>query len=120
MEPDRFEGDGWKWGSVPAGCGVIAIRRIIDGKAYFLAITDMRQRAYDAVKLLRAGKHHNRELQAAWTAAADEFEVVAVEAVRQPYLLAAFKQAWIERLGDNCFNKKNSIPVARVLTPSRR
>jgi len=59
MEQKGTVGEGWKWDSVPAGCGVLAIRRRSDGKSYYLAVTDLRQRAYDAHRLLTAGTHHN-------------------------------------------------------------
>ena len=77
---------------------------------------DMRQRAYDSMKLLRAGKHHNPELQAAFAAAASEgpFEIIAVESLRCTKLLSSFKQCYIERAGRNCFNRKNGIPTCRA------
>ena len=110
-------GAGWKWDGVPAGCGVLAIRRQLDGRSYFIAASDMRQRVYDALRLLRAGKHHNPELQASWLASAD-WEIVAVELVRRPEFLGAFKQTWIER--GNSFNRKNSIASCRAKRSERR
>lgn len=103
----------WKWSSVPAGCGVLAIRRQSDGKSYYLAVADLRQRAYDTHKLLTAGEHHNPELQAAWSASSD-WEITVVEFVRRPEFLPAFKQAHIERAAGNCFNRKNSIASGRA------
>ena len=105
---------GWKWDSVPAGCGVLAIRRRSDGKSLYLAVADMRQRAYDHHRMLMAGTHHNPELQAAWSA--EEFEIVPVERVRHQNFLNAFKQIWIERSVGNNFNRKGSISLSERTT----
>ena len=109
MNEVQIGGNRWKWDGVPSGCGVIAIRRKSDGKSYYLAVSDMRQRAYDHHRMLVAGTHHNVALQSAWTAAPHDFEIVAVESVRCRKLLALFKQTYIERAGNNCFNVKNGI-----------
>ncbi|MGC4033274.1 MAG: hypothetical protein QM754_16380 [Tepidisphaeraceae bacterium] len=101
----------WCWTNVPNGPGVLNIRRKADGMSYFVAAADMRQRAYDAHKLLVAGKHHNPALQAAWSSSAtpDEFEIVAAVRVRRDAFLSAFKQTLIEQSQGNCWNRKNSI-----------
>ena len=64
------------------------------------------------LKLLRAGKHHNQPLQEAWKESED-FDVVAVEVVLCPVLLPSFKQLYIERAGEKCFNRKSSVPTCR-------
>ena len=107
---DRKEDQGgWFWTNVPSGPGVLNIRRKADGKSYFVAAADMRQRAYDAHRLLTAGTHHCPDLQAAWLAAADDFEITAVATVRREAYLRAFKQTFIEQAGQNCWNRKNSV-----------
>jgi len=101
----------WKWDNVPSGPGILNVRRKADGMSYFIAAADMRQRAYDAHRLLSAGSHHNPALQAAWSSAAspDEFEIVAVVRVRREAFLPAYKQTLIEHAGVCCWNRKNSV-----------
>lgn len=56
--------DRWDWASVPAGAGVLAITSKSTGRSYYLAVRDLRQRAYDAHRMLVLGVHHNPEF---WT-----------------------------------------------------
>ncbi len=99
----------WNWGSMPAGGGILTIRHKKTGKGYFLGVRNLRQRAYDLHRLLSLGQHHNRLLQADWTAEPHAFEIVVVEHVRCPQMLNVFKQIWIER-NESSYNRKNAIP----------
>ena len=93
--------------------GILAIRCKRSGRAYFIAVNDTRQRAYDHHRLLCLGRHHNKELQSAWGLGPEDFEFLVVEQVRCPALLSAFKEVWVQRAAENCFNCKAAVPRTR-------
>ena len=112
-ETGADDGRAGDWATMPEGSGVMAIRSRSSGRSYFVGVTDMRQRAYDHLRLLNLGLHHNPELQTAWTADPNDWEFVMIERVTEVDLLPVFKQVWISRTPGS-FNKKNSVRRHRM------